>query len=62
MNDLTLQKLSIICLLIQTTLAKVNFNEGMDFVGDHISIISFIIILVANWKKVITQLKKWFKK
>jgi hypothetical protein len=61
MKELTLAKLSIICLLIQTTIANVTFNESVDFLGDHISIVSFIIILVANWNKVKAQVKKWIK-
>ena len=61
MKEISLQKLSFFCLLIQTTFANVTFNESIDFLGDHISIISFMIILVANWSKVIAQVKKWFK-
>jgi len=61
MKELSLQKLSFFCLLIQTTFANVTFNESIDFLGDHISIISFGIILVANWSKVVVQVKKWFK-
>ena len=61
MKEFTLVKLSVFCLLIQTTIANVTLNESIDFLGDHISIISFIIILVANWSKVKAQVKKWFK-
>lgn len=59
MKEITLQKLSIICLLIQTALANVTLNESIDFLGDNISIISFVIILVANWGKVKAQVRKW---
>jgi len=61
MKEITLAKISVICLLIQTTFAKVTFSDSIDFLGDHISIISFGIILVANWSKVVVQVKKWFK-
>lgn len=61
MKEITLQKLSFFCLLIQATFANLSFTESIDFLGDHISIISFFIILIANWRKVVTQLKKWFK-
>lgn len=61
MKELTLAKISLICLLVQTMLAKFSFNESIDFIGSHISIISFFIILVANWGKVKSQIKKWMK-
>ena len=61
MKELTVQKLSLFCLLIQATIANVSFNESIDFLSDHISIISFVIILVANWSKVKAQIKKWRK-
>jgi hypothetical protein len=61
MKEITLVKLSVLCLLIQTTIANVTLNESIDFLGDHISIVSFIIIVVANWSKVVIQVKKWFK-
>ena len=61
MKELTLAKISLICLFIQTAFARVSFNETIDFLGSHISIISFVIILIANWRKVMTQFKNWFK-
>ena len=61
MKELTLTKISLFCLLLQTSFANLTFNEAFDFLGDHISIISFVIILVANWGKVIAQVKKWRK-
>jgi len=61
MKELTLTKISIICLFIQATVARANLNESLDFIGNHISIISFIIILVANWRKVKAQIKNWIK-
>jgi len=61
MKEITLTKISFFCLLIQTTFANVTFSDSIDFLGDHISIISFIIILVANWSKVKAQVKKWIK-
>ena len=61
MKELTLTKISLFCLLLQTTFANVTLNESIDFLGDHISIISFIILVVANWSKVVIQVKKWFK-
>jgi len=61
MKELTLAKISIICLFVQTTFARISFNESIDFLGSHISIISFLIILIANWRKVVNQLKNWFK-
>ena len=62
MKDITLAKLSIICLFLQTAFARITFNDTIDFIGDHVSIISFIIILVANWSKVKAQVRKWINK
>jgi len=61
MKELTFAKISVVCLLIQTTFANVTFNESIDFLGDHISIVSFVIILVANWKRVKSQIENWRK-
>ena len=62
MKDITLAKLSIICLFLQTALAEITFNDTADFVADNISIISFVIIVVANWSKVKAQVRKWTNK
>ena len=61
MKEFTLSKISFFCLLLQATIANVTLNESIDFIGDHISIISFIIIVIANWGKVKAQVKKWIK-
>tara|TARA_R110000737_G_scaffold46846_1_gene66629 strand:- start:2499 stop:2684 length:186 start_codon:yes stop_codon:yes gene_type:complete len=61
MKEFTLAKISFFCLLLQATIANVTLNESIDFIGDHISIISFIIIVIANWGKVKAQVKKWIK-
>lgn len=62
MKEITLAKLSIICLLLQTIFERITFNNTLDFIGDHVSIISFIIILVANWGKFKAQLRNWTNK
>ena len=59
MKEFTLAKISLFCLLLQTSFANITFNEVFDFLGDHIRIISFLIILVANWGKFVSQVKKW---
>lgn len=50
-----------VLLLIVGTIIGFEVNDTLDVIRNVLAIISFMGIIIINWDKVITQIKKWIK-
>ena len=60
-NEAAAQKMLFLTTISGGILLKFDINNAVNFIATYISIISFIVILVSNWSKMVDQFKKWFK-
>ena len=58
MNEAFIQKTLVLLSFIGAVLLDMDLSDPIHWVAKYISIVSFIVILVSNWSRVVAQLKK----
>ena len=62
MKDTAVQYVFLMMSVFSGAITYLELNEALTIAGRAFSFLSFLVILIANWKRFRDQLKEWFKR